>query len=247
MHDNTIITNQVAIVFGGAGALGSEVVARLTRRGLFVYVIDINDFKKEDSVDFIRTDVRKSEQLDDAIKYILNSKSSRKITTIISLAGGAINNEFLGLAGGEDQLFIDSIHLNLTSHILIAKRAQTVLHDCSDNKSLTFVSSINALKSYGLPAYSAAKAGLVGLVRSTMVELGRNSIRVNAILLGTFLTLRTSKQPKDFAALAQGTALGRITTANEVAHCVEFIALDATSITGQDIVVDCGQTIKACM
>jgi NAD(P)-dependent dehydrogenase (short-subunit alcohol dehydrogenase family) len=132
--------------------------------------------------------------------------------------------------------------------IYIARRARQIFVDSVEfDRSITLVSSINAIKGYGLPAYSAAKAGMIGLVKGSVVELGRQNIRINAVLPGTVITPRTSKQPKDFEALKQGTALNRLTNSVEVSKAVAFVAIEAISMTGQELILDCGQSVKPCM
>ena len=113
------------------------------------------------------------------------------------------------------------------------------------NRSITFVSSINAIKDYGLPAYSAAKAGLLGLISPLAAELGPRQIRVNALLPGTVLTERTIKLPRRLdESRKRGTALDRFATPDEIAEVAYVIAERMTCVTGQQIVADCGQSIK---
>lgn len=165
---------------------------------------------------------------------------------MISLAGGAIYGEFQGLVETLIEDVSTSIDLNLKSHIFITQLAVKIMkgHGCED-KFITLISSINALKSYGLPVYSAAKAGLLGLVRASAAELGQFGIRINAVVPGTVLTPRTVNQPKNFEKLKEGTVLGRLTTTQEVARVITSLSVDFTCVTGQFIVADAGQTIKA--
>jgi NAD(P)-dependent dehydrogenase (short-subunit alcohol dehydrogenase family) len=87
--------------------------------------------------------------------------------------------------------------------------------DATD-RSITLVSSINALRDYGLPAYSAAKAGMFGFIRAMAPELGTRGIRINAVVPGTVET-GVQTQPKDLQALRRNTALGRLTSPSDIA------------------------------
>jgi 3-oxoacyl-[acyl-carrier protein] reductase len=87
-------------------------------------------------------------------------------------------------------------------------------------------------------AYSAAKAGLVGLTRSLAREFGPHGVRVNAVAPGMTLTAMTT----DLAASDEGrrrlrdAALGRFGRADEVAQAIVFLLTDASSLfTGQTL------------
>ena len=92
-------------------------------------------------------------------------------------------------------------------------------------------------------AYSAAKAGLIGMCRSSALDLGPYGITVNCIAPGLMLTERLSKvlTPADQLALAERTALGRWGCPQEIAGAAVLLASEAGSyITGSTFVVDGG-------
>lgn len=90
-------------------------------------------------------------------------------------------------------------------------------------------------------AYSASKAALISWTRSLAIEFGRAGVRVNAIAPGVIDTdmVRGARKPEELAQLAGLHALGRLGTAEEVAHAVLYL-LDATFVTGSVLVVDGG-------
>lgn len=91
-------------------------------------------------------------------------------------------------------------------------------------------------------AYSAAKAGVIGLTRSLAKEYGPSGIRVNAIAPGVIETdMLSGFSLEDRLALAAETPLGRLGRPEDVAELCAFLASDrATFITGQTISVDGG-------
>jgi NAD(P)-dependent dehydrogenase (short-subunit alcohol dehydrogenase family) len=110
------------------------------------------------------------------------------------------------------------------------------------------ISSIAAIRSLGLPqaAYSASKAGLIGLTRDLAQQwTGRRQIRVNAILPGIFETEMTSAWfVEHFAEQLPRIPAGRGGTPRELAAAVLFLASDASAyVTGQTLVVDGGRTL----
>jgi 3-oxoacyl-[acyl-carrier protein] reductase len=94
--------------------------------------------------------------------------------------------------------------------------------------------------------YSAAKAGVAGLVRGAAIELARDGIRVNGVAPGFIRTAQTldpvhSVGPEGLEATAPRVPLGRIGEPADIADAVLFLASDkARYITGQVITVDGG-------
>lgn len=231
------------LVIGGAGGIGSAIVDKYVKCGANVLVGDIaysQPCKLSPQDHCFPIDVTKLESLLDLAHHLKH----HTITHLVSLAGGAIPEEYhQGIAGVPISAIDKTIQLNLTSHAYIIKTFVSLMQGKGD-KSITLISSINAIQDWDLPCYSAAKAGLLGLVYATTTELGEKGIRINVILPGTTPTPRTGKEPKDFEALLKTSALGRLTTPEEVANAVYATTHLLTAMTGQMLVVDCGQTVK---
>lgn len=100
----------------------------------------------------------------------------------------------------------------------------------------------------GQSVYAASKSGLSGLTRSLARELGPRDIRVNLVEPG-FINVglgaaAAASDPERVAAYASRTALGRLGSAEDVAHAVCFLAgSDAGYITGQTLRVDGGLSL----
>ena len=91
-------------------------------------------------------------------------------------------------------------------------------------------------------AYSCTKAALIGLTRSLALELGPSHIRVNCVAPGVINTdMVQSLGQETLDDLASQTPLGRLGTAEDVAHAVAFFASEKASfITGQILTADGG-------
>jgi NAD(P)-dependent dehydrogenase (short-subunit alcohol dehydrogenase family) len=237
------------IIVGGAGAIGRATAEAYLDRGSRVVVIDQAAYPGPSSpaLSTVLADVTVDEDLTRARASI--EQLGWEIGHLVSLAGGANMAEFGKLLDTEVTNLRASVELNLTSHVLLIRTFLPLLGfgttnngDDDEDHSVVLVSSINALRDYGLPAYSAAKAGMFGLVRALATELGAEGIRINLVAPGTVHSGARS-QPKDFEALRRSTALGRLTAPEDVAAAVVALTHDLRAVTGQSVVVDCGQTV----
>ncbi|MCZ2403862.1 SDR family oxidoreductase [Paenarthrobacter sp. Z7-10] len=98
--------------------------------------------------------------------------------------------------------------------------------------------------------YAAAKAGVLGLVRSVAVELGPRQIRANAVIPGLIETPQSldpvnSLGPEGLQRAGKDIPWGRVGRPSEVASVIGFLTSDeAVYITGQALIVDGGLTVK---
>jgi NAD(P)-dependent dehydrogenase (short-subunit alcohol dehydrogenase family) len=111
--------------------------------------------------------------------------------------------------------------------------------------SIICVSSIAALRGHGRTAYAAAKAGVIGFVRSVAVQLGPQGIRVNAIAPGQVWTpMVESLGPEARDRRRQAAPLGTEGTGWDVGWGAVYLASDeARWVTGHTLVIDAGLTL----
>jgi len=241
---------KVIVVSGGAGGIGSAIVKKLANAERTVVVVaDIaGDGTKSDNIYYRKLDVTNVVSMLLFCNWLMDKFGF--ITDFVSLAGGALPKHWQGTSSGEwggledtdTATIAESVNLNLTSHITFTKNLIPLFKKAKGkDKSITFIASINALRDYWLPAYSAAKAGLINLAQTLAVDLGRRyDIRVNTICPGTVPTPRTLTEPKNFGKLLKGTAAKRFATPADIAATVAYI-MECRGITGSTIVVDGGQ------
>jgi 3-oxoacyl-[acyl-carrier protein] reductase len=111
------------------------------------------------------------------------------------------------------------------------------------NGSIVYISSTPALEGYRGTPYTAAKAGILGLMKDVAREYGQYNVRANALALGNILTSATfdALDPEARNALAREAPLCRWGQPEEVANAALFLASSLSSfITGQTLVVDGG-------
>ena len=138
--------------------------------------------------------------------------------------------------------FRQVIDINLNGCYWMAQACGRVMLPGS---SIVNVSSVLGMTTAGLPqaAYSASKAGLIGLTRDLAQQwTGRKGIRVNALAPGFFETEMTDEYPDGYLESQLGRILaGRVGDARELAAALVFLASDAGGyITGAVLPVEGG-------
>ena len=131
------------------------------------------------------------------------------------------------------------------SFVVVARYAKEVLNPNASLVSLTYYGSTKVLEGYNV--MGIAKAALEASVRYLADNLGKESIRVNAVSAGPIKTL-SAKGIKDFGKILdvveEKAPLKRNVTIEEVGNVVSFLLSDmASSITGQIIYADNGYNI----
>ena len=92
-------------------------------------------------------------------------------------------------------------------------------------------------------AYSAAKAGVIGLTKALAQEEGPSGIRVNCLAPGVIDTpMNGDLSPEDVAALREGTPLGRTGTPREAGEAIAYL-LEAEFLTGQVLGLNGGMVV----
>lgn len=240
---------RTVVVTGAAGAIGSATIRRFLDRGLTVLGVDLRDGEDLGSrYRHVTGDLANAEAIETAIDAALEGMP--QTAHIVGIAGGALPEEpgtQHDLVSVTPALFRASIDANLTTQFLFMRAVLRHLQRLEgEDRSVTLTSSFNALSAQGMPAYSAAKAGIIGMMYGIVGPLGNLGIRVNVVAPGTVRTPRTeqlwSGVPGHFARLEAGTALGRLATPEDVAVTFTALALDMRHVTGQVLVVDGGQT-----
>jgi NAD(P)-dependent dehydrogenase (short-subunit alcohol dehydrogenase family) len=160
-----------------------------------------------------------------------------------------VNNAGIGTAvpatRETPEQFRQVVDVNLNGCYWMAQACGRVMQPGS---SIVNISSVLGLTTGGLPqaAYSATKAGLIGLTRDLAQQwTGRKGIRVNALAPGFFASEMTDTYPDGYLdqAMARVPA-GRKGEGAELAAALVFLASDAGGyVTGQTLPVDGGMTI----
>lgn len=137
-----------------------------------------------------------------------------------------------------------TVDIHLSSGALLIRDLSADLI-ANPGSAVVLISSIEGIVSHGaIPAYCAAKAGMLGLARSAGAHLGSQGVRVNAVCPGfiqTPLFNTALQQPGAEEAYNQRIPLGRIGVSEEIGNVVRFLlSEEASYVNCAEIVVDGG-------
>ncbi len=158
-----------------------------------------------------------------------------------------INNAGVNRIGAlEDLPFADwqaVLGINLTAPFLLIQGVVRAMKERGWGRILNITSAYSLVARPGRAAYSASKAGLNGLTRTTALELAPHNILVNALCPGFVDTemTRQNNNAGEIEALRALVPLGRLAEPREIAAFAAFLVSDRNSyLTGQVITVDGG-------
>jgi NAD(P)-dependent dehydrogenase (short-subunit alcohol dehydrogenase family) len=233
------------MITGAGGGIGRALVARYQAEGASVIAHDRSAEALSGLSDIVPViaDLRDRAGLRSAFEAAVPDGIVDVLINNAGVARGKL------IAQTTEESFDEDIDVNLKGAFAVS---MLVVPGMKARRSgaIVNISTVNALGSYGHPAYSAAKAGMLSLTRSMAVELGPFGIRVNALAPGTVRTAawndRLANDPAVFEKVLQWYPLRRVADPEDVANVAAFLASDqAAIITGAVIAADCGLTAGA--
>jgi 3-oxoacyl-[acyl-carrier protein] reductase len=204
MHFPDRFTSQTAIITGGAQGIGYAIAKRLTMEGAKVWLFDTNSGLLSEAVNTINNEggVAKSIVVD--IKDETSVKSGfeevlsedHKVDIMINAAG------IVGPTGAkiEDidyEAFENTCKVNLSGSFLMTKYAIKAMAPNNYGRILLIASIAGKEGNAGMCAYSASKAGAIGLAKSVGKEYAETGITINALAPATVMTAMVQAMPQE--------------------------------------------------
>jgi NAD(P)-dependent dehydrogenase (short-subunit alcohol dehydrogenase family) len=248
--DRFRLDGRVAIVTGASSGLGVAFATALAEAGADVVLAA----RRADRLETTRAAVELTGRRGLAVRtdVSLPEDCQRLVETAIEAFGHVdilVNNAGVATAvpatREQPDQFRQVIDVNLNGCYWMAQECARVMQP---GASIVNISSVLGLTTGGLPqaAYSASKAGLIGLTRDLAQQwTGRKGIRVNALAPGFFRSEMTDQYADDYVAGKMNQILaGRWGEGSDLAAALVFLVSDAGSyVTGQTLVVDGGLTV----
>jgi len=244
------LSNKTAIITGASRGIGKSIAMKLASCGANIILVsrnkgDLNIIEKE-----INTSGGKAHAIAGDISNmesflnIINQTISKweKIDILINNAGITRDNIIMRMK--EDE-WDNVINTNLKGCFNGIKAVSRHMIKNKYGKIINITSVIGQIGNVGQSNYAAAKAGIIGLTKSTAKELGSRNITINAIAPGYISTSMTKKLKDEIKKkLESSIPLGRLGKPEDVANLVCFLVSDeANYITGQTFNVDGGMVM----
>ncbi|MGE0483371.1 MAG: SDR family oxidoreductase [Gammaproteobacteria bacterium] len=243
--------DKVALVTGGASGIGRASAVALAQAGATVMVADRDHDGCEETVETIRA-AGGSAALH-VVDVAREAEVERLVAETVATFGRldlAFNNAGVGgtFAKTADYPAEDwdrVIAVNLTGVWYCMKYEIRHMLEQGGGAVVNTASVAGLVGMGGVPAYTAAKHGVVGLTRNAAIEYARNGIRVNAVCPGLVRTAMTegaeAAMPGFFDRLAKQEPIGRVAEPDEIASAVVWLLSDGASyMTGHALAVDGG-------
>jgi len=236
-------SKKTALVTGGTRGIGKAIVDLLSTAGCEVFYTGT---KKEDKdlgskgtfmqLDFIKKDSTN--------KFLAKISGFPKIDILINNAG-------INKIEPIDEIKIENwekiLGVNLTGSMLLTKEVSKKMKKAGGGKILNVSSIFGIVSRAKRNSYSATKAGLIGLTKSSALDLAPYNILVNALCPGFTLTELTASilSKEDMKELNSQIPLGRFAAEHEIANTAMFLCSQLnTYMTGQTFIVDGGFVVR---
>ena len=237
MAEKSEIGGKIAVITGGSGAIGQAITCSLGAAGVHAISLDLAPAQGAD-LPWIECDVRKDASVANAVSQIASKHGGIDIAIH---AAGLTRDAVVWKLPVEDWDLVHSV--NLRGAFLLIRHALPLMRERGGGR-IVLIGSINGSRGkFGTAAYSASKAGLLGLAKSVAREAGRFGVLINVIEPGWVRTPLTESlpQPVRDVALAE-TLVGSFVETEDIGRAVTFLCgSGGRRITGQILRIDGGQ------
>ncbi|MFY2557266.1 3-oxoacyl-[acyl-carrier-protein] reductase [Corallococcus terminator] len=241
--------DKVVLVTGGSRGIGRACAVAFAKAGASTVIISYagNEAAAQETVGLLTAEGAKAEALrfdvsdtnacTSAVEGIV--KAHGRLDVLVNNAGTAVDGLVMRV---KDEDWDKQLDTNLRGPFALIRAACRPMMKQRGGAIVNVTSVVGDMGNPGQSAYSAAKAGLIGLTKTVAKELSSRGIRVNAVSPGFISTDMTAHLNDDLRQkMIGGIPLGRLGNPEEVAQAVLFLSGDASSyITGEVLKVNGG-------
>jgi len=238
-------TDKVAIVTGADGGIGGEIAEMLLRLNAYVIITGLKEQPtwsvSYSKCAFHQLDFLNSKSITDFCEHIQNQA---RIDILVNNAGIQIKQAIDEI---NDTDWDDVIQVNLTGTMKMMRLVVPLMKKNKNGNILNISSVAGIISKPSQSSYSATKAGVIGLTKSSALDLASYNIMVNSLCPGTTQTRMVehilSDQQKE--VILSNVPMKRFADVSEIANVALFLCSEYnTFMTGQSIVVDGGFTVQ---
>ncbi|MEN6315220.1 MAG: 3-oxoacyl-[acyl-carrier-protein] reductase [Clostridiaceae bacterium] len=242
------LEGRTAIITGSARGLGKAIALKMAKMGANIVLNDIatsdsldttaDEFKEAGyNVAVTRGDVRNSEDVKAMVAAAVEAFG--RVDILVNNAGITKDKPMAMMSEEDWDMVLD---INLKGAFLCTKFAAKQMIRQKYGRIINMASVAGRYGNQGQANYSASKAGLIGLTKSTAKEFASRGITCNAVAPGIIQSKMTEVLPEEVRKkYLENIPLGRYGTPEDVAGVVAFLASDdASYVTAQVIDIDGG-------
>jgi NAD(P)-dependent dehydrogenase (short-subunit alcohol dehydrogenase family) len=252
------LKDKVALVTGGAGLFGRQIVQALAEAGAQTYIaarhLDaLETVAAEHRARGARVTALQFDQGDEASIRALRDEIVKRSGRIDVLVNNAVARPMRNGWDDDAARFDESMHVNATGLFMITRACGEVMIKQESGSIINIGSMMGMVgvenRNYDgtdmhgfYPDYFFHKGGMINFTRFCASYFGRYQIRVNCVSPGGFFTNQPARFVKQYSARTQ---LGRLANDTDLMGIIVFLASDASAyVTGANIPVDGGYTAK---
>jgi len=250
----TSIAGRAVVVTGGSRGIGKGIASVFARNGARVIITGRDSDVARAAAEELSAEVPAPGEVSFVQADVASREDCRRMAAIATERLGGIDVLCANAGIFPDSLLADMteemldrvLGTNLKGTVFTVQACLPALERSGRGRVILTSSITGPITGYpGWTGYGASKAGQLGFMRTSAIELAPSNITVNAVLPGNIVTEGLAELGEDYASsMAASIPLRRLGSVDDIGYAALFLATEeAGYITGQTIVVDGGQVL----
>lgn len=241
------LEGKVGVVTGGASGIGRAIAVAMLNEGAKIVIADVSGAQEQaarelgPNASHFQADVTNAAQVKAMLDHAVSTFG--KLDILCNNAG--LDGAFGQIEDYDEAEFDKVVSVNLKGVFLGIRHAIPLLRANGGGAIVNTASIAGSVVMPEMPAYCAAKAGVMQLTKVAAVQAAGDNIRVNTICPGVIRTAMVAQLPEEFiSGLENATPAGRIADPEEVAMLAVYLASDESPfLNGVSVNIDGGFTL----